>query len=346
MIKAEEKNRLILYCIDAGPGDCLLFHKQPDNVKILIDSGPRSGVGKIKVQKALRKILGKDTKIDLAIVTHNDDDHIGGFPDLIAKKIISVDSFIFNDSSYINKIFISNDGKFSLKQDIELQKIIKEQNISLKCFVSNDNCGENYDFIFKGFKFIFLSPNLSKLKRYKKEILDSNPILENSTKLSDCKNETTNNVSFSEIIETIKENDEFQEDSKPANGTSLAFILEVSQKAFLFLGDAHPSVVCENLRKIPNKKFVLCKLAHHGSEKNTSQELLSLMNCSEFLICCDGANNHNHPSLKTIARVLIAFPRANFCFSSRSKEIQKIIEETFIKAIIPENEYLEIIYEL
>jgi hypothetical protein len=47
------------------------------------------------------------------------------------------------------------------------------------------------------------------------------------------------------------------------------------------------------------------KVSHHGSLNNTSQELLSLVSCNNYLISTNGgAAYHKHPSRETIARIV------------------------------------------
>ena len=65
------------------------------------------------------------------------------------------------------------------------------------------------------------------------------------------------------------------------NGSSIAFILESDNKKYIFLGDAHPSVVIDSLKSIGTTKsnpleVELLKVSHHSSSYNTNEELLSL----------------------------------------------------------------------
>ncbi|MFW2154184.1 hypothetical protein ACG94Q_23560, partial [Acinetobacter gyllenbergii] len=75
-------------------------------------------------------------------------------------------------------------------------------------------------------------------------------------------------------LEEIWGDDKFDSDPSIYNGSSIAFILEVEDKAMLFLGDAHDQVVADNLRVLGysdcNKiKLDLVKISHHGSQYNT-----------------------------------------------------------------------------
>lgn len=103
-------------------------------------------------------------------------------------------------------------------------------------------------------------------------------------------------------------NEVFVEDETTTNGSSIAFVLEYKNLHMLFLGDAHPSVIVNSLKKhyTPDKfpiKFDLIKIAHHGSKNNTSPELLNYIDSENYVISTNGSS-HNHPDPETIARII------------------------------------------
>lgn len=77
---------LKIHVIDAAHGDCILLDFE--HTKILIDCGPfKPFLTRRNVRNNLKNLIGSEQKIDLAIVTHNDDDHIGGFESLIDEGV-------------------------------------------------------------------------------------------------------------------------------------------------------------------------------------------------------------------------------------------------------------------
>lgn len=74
-------DRLRITFLDVGQGDCVLV-ELPDAGALLIDSGPiqPTGIARYTVEPVLR-YRGIDT-LDLALATHADGDHIGGFADV------------------------------------------------------------------------------------------------------------------------------------------------------------------------------------------------------------------------------------------------------------------------
>lgn len=100
--------------------------------------------------------------------------------------------------------------------------------------------------------------------------------------------------------------EEFKEDERAANGSSIGFVLEYYDKKFLFLGDAHPALIESSLKNYYKENciwFDLIKISHHGSKQNTSQSLLNIIDSDIFLISTKG-NTHNHPDSVTIAKII------------------------------------------
>jgi hypothetical protein len=73
-----------------------------------------------------------------------------------------------------------------------------------------------------------------------------------------------------------------------------------------------------------NHQFDVVKISHHGSERNTNIELLSLLGKTDYILC---ANNekHNHPNNLTLARILSLYNTPNIHLSSdNSSLVEKI----------------------
>jgi hypothetical protein len=99
----------------------------------------------------------------------------------------------------------------------------------------------------------------------------------------------------------------FQEDTSSANGSSIAVVMEAGGRRVLLLGDAHPSVVLQELEGLyanePRPWWFDCiKLAHHGSFANNSPALLQATDSDCYLFSTNGRNGHPDPA--TIAWVV------------------------------------------
>ena len=100
----------------------------------------------------------------------------------------------------------------------------------------------------------------------------------------------------------------FYEDKAQANGSSIAFVLEKKDIKVLLLGDSHPTQIIESLglhykqEEFPIE-FDIIKVSHHGSQKNTNNELLEIVNSKKYVFSTNG-KGHNHPDKETIARII------------------------------------------
>lgn len=102
-------------------------------------------------------------------------------------------------------------------------------------------------------------------------------------------------------------NEKFIQDGSNINGSSISFIIEYQDKKMLFLGDSHPDIIIKNLNKLIKngfEPFFECiKISHHGSDSNTNDELLAIIDAKKYIIATNGSI-HNHPDLVMLARLL------------------------------------------
>ena len=92
------------------------------------------------------------------------------------------------------------------------------------------------------------------------------------------------------------------------NASSIAFILRCDDLSVLLLGDCYPHNVVAYLRSkgySEENPLVVdyVKVAHHGSEHNTSNELLDLIKCNHYIISTNG-EKFQHPHRHSIAHIL------------------------------------------
>ena len=72
------------------------------------------------------------------------------------------------------------------------------------------------------------------------------------------------------------------------------------------LGDSHPDIIVENLKKIYDEfpiQFDLIKLSHHGSFANNSPELLTMIDSNKFVFSTN-SGIYNHPDIETVAWIV------------------------------------------
>ena len=317
--------------LPAAHGDCILIQGEFEGQyrNILIDGGPaktyayRRRSGELKI--ALENIKNAEQRIDLLILSHVDDDHIGGLlvgfknGDLLeqltdkvwfnsGKLIFQHFNQEYDDSNLVDfeslKTGTVVDEQTSIRQGVKFEEYITERGIWQHEVIL---AGQEHELF--GIKFTILSPSAGKLEKllfkWQREQPDS---LTSSA-------DTDYDQSFSELLE----NDKFSEDSSIHNGSSIAFIFEYQDHRLLLLGDTHAQIIVDSIKDLKfteTKKLKVdyIKLSHHGSQYNTSPELLCLLDCQNFIISTD-SRRHGLPNKITLARINSQFPQAHFWFN-------------------------------
>lgn len=282
------------------------------------------------LHKVIEKIREGEQFIDLLILTHFDDDHIGGILRWLnkdKKAFNLIKNVWFNSGKEISKKFNIDENKdldieivegaedfhTSPKQGIKFEKYLRDNNLWEGEIIEQ---GSEYNLF--GLKFKTLSPNnekldkLLKLYEKQKDYFTSGDEYDFKTSLKDFVNE--------ECQSGFK----FKEDTGVANGSSIAFVMEYDNKNFLFLADAHPSIIIEGLNKFGYNKdnplqVELMKVSHHGSMYNTNKELLEIVKTDNYLISSD-ATKHGLPNKRTIARIINNNPDAFIYFNYDLKD--------------------------
>jgi beta-lactamase superfamily II metal-dependent hydrolase len=313
--------------LQANHGDSILVtHESTDGVfNVLIDGGngptfkygPRARYSGA-LCLALDELKAKKQFIDLAVLTHIDDDHIEGLirafeaPEYLREMVRSV---WFNSSRLItshfnvgaipaNDVYLKSDSpETTVTQGKELETLLAEIGcVRAPVILAGQTHVEG------PFTFTILSPDKSSLEK----LLHKWPTEPESGETSTHAND------YALSLEEIWANDIFKPDASPYNGSSIAFILEADGKRMLFLGDSHDEIIVRNLRELgfseKNKLEVeLVKISHHGSQHNTSTEFLSIVNSQRYIISTNGSKR-GLPSKRTIARIL-ASTEGKICFN-------------------------------
>ena len=330
-----------LKVLQAGHGDSIAIKIEHEGQlkNILIDGGPASAFVTGNQPMAIKEYLDETVEagefIDLLVLTHIDDDHVGGLlagfedSDYLAKMTKKI---WFNSGRLIFEYFkcqfikenaqyqefepdTSEEKKTSVSQGIEFEKFIQELGTWQRELIKVDQTRK-----ILGCTFTILSPTDAKLNKllYKWE--------KESEELLTSPRENDYSYSIDELIT----NDKFRGDQSIHNGSSIAFLLSYKDASILFLGDAHASVIIKSLKDLgyskENKlKLSYVKVSHHGSKANTNKQLLELLDCNNFIISTDGTM-HNLPNKVTLARIVNEFPYAILLFN-----YPDLIEKIFTK---------------
>lgn len=280
---------------------------------ILIDSG-YNNTFKFILKNHIQEIEENNEVIDLWVITHIHDDHIGGV-EMYIKQIKSgerrdiVQNWLFNLPREV-----------SLNTSCELTSIsssvsIRQADLLSKYLVSNnkyhvkDVVANKYALDFFGLNIYILSPSSKKLlalrNKYGKGInLPLEKIEESS--ISSSVSSRMDDYDTKLMNFNLKN---WKQDNSIENGSSISLLTEYDNIKILWLADSHPSDIIDSLRELgySDENKINCdwvKVPHHGSRGNNSNELYDMIDCSNYLFSVNGENKFYLPAKKTIARIL------------------------------------------
>lgn len=305
--------KTVVKVLKAFEGDCIIIHTYDadgNRFNILLDGGT-PGTFKTSLRKELEYFEEEKLSIDLLILTHIDNDHIGGILKFIDSSYfdnIEVKKYFLNGG---NLIKINEGTQVSISQGLEFEKYLLTKEKDRKKW------GDEVVFTAKEIKLAngiickILSPDnkglellLANWKYLSDEEIQSYQVAGSVvTKAKDF------DIPFDELAKRdFKPDKSLEEDY--FNNSSIAFILECPDFKGLFLGDTCPETIITSLKafeytKENPLKVDIVKVSHHGSKNNTSNELLELIQCKKFVISTHGGKGSTkHPDRETIARIV------------------------------------------
>lgn len=281
---------------------------------IFIDSGYNRTFGHI-LKEEIESIENDNQQIDLWIVSHIHDDHIGGVEKYIEKIVYGefkdlVASWFFNPPRSYSK----SDNGTGLRLTSKASSI--GQGDDLYWYLKNKDILPNKDITtelksqdFGGLKISVISPTPKKLM----ELRNKYPIelalpLERNELASTSDAVRIINNDYDILLENFDLKD-WMEDTSEENGSSISLITEFDGKTVLWLADSHPSDIVQSLVQLgysPKNKIKcdLVKVSHHASKKNNSNELYDLIDCSKYLISANGENRSKLPTKNCLATII------------------------------------------
>lgn len=273
-----------------------------DQKHLLIDSGIPGTYRFIKAD------LQRLSKLDGVIITHVDYDHLGGFLKLLADQNPPVPKSFpvyMNTPSLV--LTPQDDDKVDLEHGIELDK--KLSDIDIVCKPLYKGMTLNNLLTIDELQIKVLSPPKKVIdellgkwtaenlyKQYQKESQDSDKVGKPSDDL----------ISYEDVIKADETVHQWEADL--INSSSMAFIASYAGCAILFLGDANPVLIAEELGRLgfdsSNRlKVDMVKVSHHGCKHNSSIALFSAIECENYLISSNGAGPYYHPDRETVIRL-------------------------------------------
>ena len=309
---------------------------------IFIDSGYRRTFKNI-ISPHIKEIEVNKEDIDLWVISHIHDDHIGGIEEYLKQIEIGQSNDIVKAWFY-NSPRKSNGPSKQSSEMVSSAKSIKQgdllaQYLELKGKVlENDIVFGIEPFNFYGMKLFVLSPSSNKLKnlRAKYECDPELPLekQEGEETISEAKSVVQDDYHIKLMDFDLSD---WKEDNSIENGSSISILTEYNDIKVLWLADSHPSDIVDSLKSLgysESNKFncELVKVSHHGSRGNNSDELYSIIECDNYVFSADGMNKHKLPSKESISRILRNKNRNitsqyNFYFTHDNKIIRSIFSD-------------------
>jgi beta-lactamase superfamily II metal-dependent hydrolase len=306
-----------IYMLPAAHGDCLWveYGSKANPHRILIDCGPGATYASLK--EKLQALPEGQRDFELLVITHVDDDHIGGSLKLLSEignLGVNFSDVWFNAYPHLErKAILSGPDLLGAKQGEKLSELIVDSGIAWnrhfkgRAVVCDEYKSPPQVTLDGGMKITLLSPYWTELKKLKKAWID------------ECKKAELlpgGSVTESQIDDTLGDESDvdkladspFAPDTAAANGSSIAFLAEFQEVAVLFGADAYSPVLVRSLEKLgysAEKRLWLdaFKAPHHGSGHNFSRDLMDLARTGKFLISTNG-DRFKHPDKAAIARMV------------------------------------------
>ncbi|MBR3387394.1 MAG: MBL fold metallo-hydrolase [Bacteroidales bacterium] len=267
---------------------------------VVVDGGP-TGYGNVLQSKV------KETGIpDLLVLTHYDEDHIGGLTQYInacmEEGVFPAKEVWANCAGYVE---VEDVMTKSIGQGVKLSELLSRLSKTGEMLWRDDvEEGIDKDYPFASIEVVSPTPEVRGMVIEKQE----EEGLKKQMRAKKIEiDELT--VPLEELAKGTVKAPNLKKSNELANAASIAFILRCDGLSILMLGDGYPHNVEAYLRNVKGYseenplEVDFVKVSHHGSMNNTSNELLDIIKCNHFIIPTNG-EKHHHPDRTAIAHIL------------------------------------------
>jgi beta-lactamase superfamily II metal-dependent hydrolase len=302
--------------LPAGHGDSLwLQYGEGQAVsRVLIDCGTEGTYPSLR--QKVTQLPEKERDFELFILSHIDDDHIGGAIPFFKDRSLGVRfaDVWFNGYKHLPSQPSAMDDKLGAKQgeifSLELDKFELPWNLWRNHGpIVLDGEALPVCKLPGGMRLTLLSPTPDKLailaKKWKKDIEEIHLTPGKSADFEKFLRATPATPIDVDALADAK----FNPDAAPHNGSSIAVLAEYKDKSILLGADAYAPVLADSIRKLLKQrggerlKLDAFKIPHHGSQNNLNIELLNLLDCRQYLISTNG-DRFKHPDREAIGRII------------------------------------------
>ena len=297
----------------AGCGDAIQISFEGNSGltrHILIDGGFQLTYT-AQLQKILRD-MPESEFIDLWIVTHLDNDHIGSVYAHFKDKSIRPGKLLINRLWFncVDRMeFPNHSTKAGIASGVGLRDLLTVE----RCpEVVNDVTTKNEAKEIDGVTITVLSPDKITYQALQEDWeKQEKAYWEKKTKSKTADDEPSLlNDDALDIAELADRKDIAEDETDIANRSSIAVLLEHKEISALFLGDAHPSIIIHSIKALNEKRGVklkvdYIKIAHHASKHNFNAGLLDEVDCQNFIVLSKGESCQGLPNKETLAKIIV-----------------------------------------
>lgn len=314
---------LIFEALAAEHGDCIVLSYGDSDIdyRLVVDVGVKSTANR------LRKVLDSapSAVLELLVVSHIDDDHIGGVLSLLEDQTLAgrFEDVWFNGRQHLDP---PGTESFGVRQGIALQEALADLGISWnKAF---DGCAVRCDAdkpvrktLASGAIVTVLSPttdDLAKLRVLWDRWVQNQaaPVAHTSPGALPTPQglESMGGKAFDIPAMAVTRT---KVDTSAKNGSSIAVLFEYGGRRILLCADAHSKVLVDSAAQLTEEERLgidVLKLPHHGSEKNVTERLMKTFFAKRYVLSTNGSH-HEFPDDVAIARVVNSNPDAELVFN-------------------------------
>ncbi|WP_434300352.1 ComEC/Rec2 family competence protein [Corallococcus exiguus] len=306
--------------LPAHHGDCLLlsYGEEARPRRILIDGGTPSSLPLLR--KRLERIPAGERHFELLVITHIDDDHIGGVLKLLQQTDLGItwgDVWFNGWKHLIPQAPVPKlRGWLSARQGEDLSELLVRLDLPWnKAFdeatIVIPDSGPLPVLELPGkLRLTLLSPTRERLEKLDREWTDTLMRQGIIPGEAAAQARPTRRWLGGDIELAGYDLKTFRSDTSVANGSSIALLAEYEGRRCLLTGDAFAPVLAASLQRHPafderTGKLAVdaTKLPHHGSSANISPDLLGLLSCGRYLISTNG-DVFEHPDVEAVGRVI------------------------------------------
>jgi beta-lactamase superfamily II metal-dependent hydrolase len=324
----QRKTEFDLYMLPAENGDCLWleYDSKGARKRVLIDCGTEGSWPVLK--ERILQLPEGERHFDLLVITHIDDDHIGGALPLLHHRLglgLTFGEIWFNDHDRIVGTGLGVGQGIVLSTllggDNKLRKV---WNLSVKCKAIRTpdlKPGRKLPtFSFGELELTVLSPTTRQLTRLKNKW---------DQVVAELSVMTANDSSYTHKAEKWLGRSDINAfaprkaslDRSVPNGSSIAFLATYRGRSLLFGADAFAPTLLKSMNLVqPAPSTVGFKLSHHGSIANLTAPLLAAAKSRHYLISTSGAV-HNHPHVQTLDMLTAGDTLKTLHFNYRAKHV-------------------------